>query len=133
VEDQDPLIGELQRERRDRRVLVVAAAIGIIAGVVIGMIAMLGGLGPAAAAAGGLRSHGALAFFVGPPILSIGGRLRDLCGSPASPRSLGRVSGRMRPDVWRRPLAPLPGCGPIRLEPLVTAKAASGVPMTATS
>jgi len=70
-ENQDPLVGELQRERRDRRVLVIAAAIGIITGVVCGMAFMLGALGEAAKSARGFRSHGALIFFVGPPLLSM--------------------------------------------------------------
>jgi hypothetical protein len=73
VEDnQDPLVGEIQREGRERRVLVIAAAIGIIAGVVLGMAFMLGALGEAQhTGSRGFLSHGALVFFVGPPLLSM--------------------------------------------------------------
>jgi hypothetical protein len=71
-DDQDPLVGEIQRERRERRVIVIAAAVGIITGVVAGMAFMLGALGEAAHDARGFRSHGALVFFVGPPLLSMG-------------------------------------------------------------
>lgn len=65
-DNQDPLVGEIQREGRERRVLVIAAAIGIVAGVVLGMVYMLGAIGHA-------RNQGSLplVFFVGPPILSM--------------------------------------------------------------
>jgi hypothetical protein len=68
----DPLVGELHRERRDRRVLVVATAIGIITGAVAGLALMLGVLGGSAATeqGGGLR-HGALLVVLGPPIVSL--------------------------------------------------------------
>jgi high-affinity Fe2+/Pb2+ permease len=71
MEEQDPLVGELQRERRDRQPLVVAAVVGIIAGVVLGMAFTLGGLGEAAQSTRSFGSHGALVFFIGPPAISM--------------------------------------------------------------
>lgn len=65
----DPLIGELHREQRHRRVLVVAAVIGIVSGVATGMGFVLGAMGDAARAPIGPRSPGLLVFFVGPPIV----------------------------------------------------------------
>jgi hypothetical protein len=68
--DPDPLVGEIQRERRDRRVLVIAAAIGIISGAVVGMAFMLGAIDDAGEATGGLlHGHGALLGILGPPVL----------------------------------------------------------------
>lgn len=69
--DPDPLVEEIVRARRDRRPLVIGAAVGIIAGVALGMGFMLGALGSAAQGAGGDRNHAALAFFIGPPIITI--------------------------------------------------------------
>jgi hypothetical protein len=68
----DPLIDEIQRDRRDRRVLVIAAAIGIIAGAVIGMAFMLGAIGDAAARRHSwFHDHYVLLFIVGPPLISM--------------------------------------------------------------
>jgi hypothetical protein len=68
--DPDPLIGEIQRERRDRRILVIAAAVGIICGAVVGMAFMLGAIDDADYATSGLlHAHGALLGILGPPVL----------------------------------------------------------------
>jgi len=70
--DPDPLVDEIQRDRRDRRVLVVAAAIGIIAGAIIGVAFVLGALGDAAYQTHGLfRDHDVLLFIAGPPLVSM--------------------------------------------------------------
>lgn len=63
----DPLIAELYRERRHRSVLVVAAVIGIVAGVATGMGFVLGAFGTTAMSPIGARNPGLLIFFVGPP------------------------------------------------------------------
>lgn len=68
--DPDPLVEELVRARRDRRVLVVAAVIGIIAGVALGMAMFLGALGSAVEGAE-QSNHDALAFFLVPLIVSM--------------------------------------------------------------
>jgi hypothetical protein len=64
--DPDPLVEEVLRARRDRRVLVVAIAIGIVTSVVLGLGAALGGLGGAEP-----RNHAALAYFVIPLVASL--------------------------------------------------------------
>ena len=70
--DPDPLVHEHQRERRDRRVLVIAAAVGIISGAVIGMAFVLGAIGDDAGPAHGwLRNHGVVFFILGPPLVSM--------------------------------------------------------------
>jgi hypothetical protein len=70
--DPDPLIAEIQRERRDRRVLVVAAAIGIISGAIFGMAFVLGAIDDAGSHAHGwFRDHDILLFIVGPPLVSM--------------------------------------------------------------
>lgn len=66
MSDPDPLVEEILRARRDRRPLVIAAAIGIIVGVALGMAMFLGALGGERS-----RNHAALAFFVSPLILSM--------------------------------------------------------------
>ena len=65
--DPDPLVEELVRARRDRRVLVVCVAIGIVLSVVLGLGASLGALV-------GTRTYApaTLALFVGPLALSTG-------------------------------------------------------------
>jgi hypothetical protein len=67
AEPPDPLIAEIHRERRDRRVLVVAAVIGIVSGVATGMGFVLGAFGNAAMSPVGARNPGLLIFFIGPP------------------------------------------------------------------
>jgi hypothetical protein len=68
----DPLVGELQRAHRDRRVLVVAAAVGIIAGAVIGMAFLLGALGDASHRPHeAFRGRVAMVCIVAPPIVSM--------------------------------------------------------------
>ncbi len=66
MSDPDPLVEEMVRARRDRRPLVIAAAIGILLGVALGMAMVLGAIG-------GDRSqnHAALAFFVTPLVVSM--------------------------------------------------------------
>jgi hypothetical protein len=64
----DELIVELQRERRHRMVLVVAAVIGIVASAMTGIGFALSGMGAGA----GARNPGALLFFVGPFALAMG-------------------------------------------------------------
>lgn len=59
MSDPDPLVEESVRARRDRRPLVIAAAIGIMLGVALGMAMFLGALGGDRS-----RNHAALAFFV---------------------------------------------------------------------
>ena len=54
------------RARRDRRVLVVSVAIGIVASVVLGLGSALGALGGAEP-----RNHAALAYFVVPLAVSV--------------------------------------------------------------
>ena len=65
--EDDPLVEELVRARRDRQVIAIAVAIGIVFSTVLGMGAALGALGGATP-----RNHGALAYFVIPLALSIG-------------------------------------------------------------
>ena len=66
MSDPDPLVEEIVRARRDRLPLVVAAAVGILLGVVLGMSSFLGAL-----AGDRSRHHAALAFFVSPLIVSM--------------------------------------------------------------
>jgi hypothetical protein len=69
--DPDPLVGEIERDRRDRRVLVVAAAIGIISGTVVGLAFLLGAIDAAASPTGGFFArHDALFCILGPPVIS---------------------------------------------------------------
>lgn len=72
AERPDPLVGEIQRERRDRRVLVLAAVIGIVSGTVVGMAFLLGAIDdPAAPAHGFFADHDAVFCILGPPVLSM--------------------------------------------------------------
>ena len=66
MSDPDPLVEEIVRARRDRRPLVIAAALGIVIGAVLGMAMFLGALGGDRA-----RNHAALAAFVTPLIVSM--------------------------------------------------------------
>ena len=66
MSDPDPLVEEMIRARRDRRPLVIAAAIGIMLGVALGMAMFLGALGGDRS-----RNHAALAFFVTPLVVSM--------------------------------------------------------------
>jgi len=67
----DLLVGEIERDRQDRRVLVLAAAIGIISGAILGMVIMLGAIGDATQNARGFFRHGAVLFVLGPPLASM--------------------------------------------------------------
>lgn len=82
----DPMVDELKREQRERRVLVVAAVIGIVAGALCGVGYALDAFGGFARGAGGSRNPAALIFFVAPfgvcmgigfVIYKIRGRLRN--------------------------------------------------------
>ncbi len=64
--DADPLVEEMLRARRDRRPLVIAAAIGITLGVALGMAMLLGALGSDRS-----QNLAALAFFVAPLLVSM--------------------------------------------------------------
>jgi hypothetical protein len=66
----DLLVGEIERDRRERRVLVVAAALGIVSGAVMGLVFILGALAEPTTSARGFR-HGALVFVLGPPVVSM--------------------------------------------------------------
>ena len=67
TEPPDPLIAELHRELRHRRVLVVAAVIGILSGAATGIGFVLGAFGKTAMGPIGARNPGLLVFFIGPP------------------------------------------------------------------
>ena len=69
--DPDPLVEEIVRARRDRRPLVIAAVVGIIAGAALGMGFTLGALGSASEGTHGFHTPAALLFFIGPPIVSM--------------------------------------------------------------
>lgn len=64
--DADPLVEELVRARRDRQVIAIAVAVGIVLSTVLGIGAAMGALGGREA-----RGHGALAYFVVPLAVSI--------------------------------------------------------------
>lgn len=66
MSEPDPLVEEIVRARRDRRPLVVAAAIGIVLGVALGMPMFLGAIGGDQS-----RNHAALAFFLAPLVVSM--------------------------------------------------------------
>lgn len=68
--DTDPLIEELLRDRHDRSVLVIAAAIGIIVGLTLGMAMFVGAL-DAAVDGERDRNHDALAYFLTPLVASM--------------------------------------------------------------
>jgi hypothetical protein len=63
----DP-VEQLAQSQRHRRVLVVAAVIGIVAGALGGMAFALGGIGQGAAT---MRNPGSLIFFLGPFAVSM--------------------------------------------------------------
>jgi hypothetical protein len=65
----DLLVGEIRRERQHRRVIVVAAVIGIVTGVATGMAFVLGAFGDAARDPIGTRNSALVIYFVGPPIV----------------------------------------------------------------
>ena len=68
----DPLIDEMIRTQRDRRIIVVAAVIGILASAAMGIAFSLGSLGGLAAGAAGMRNPGGLIFFVAPFAICLG-------------------------------------------------------------
>lgn len=60
----DPLVEEMLRARRHRRILVVAAAIGIVVGVTLAMGVFLGAMG--SAVDGAARGSAAVGYLVVP-------------------------------------------------------------------
>jgi len=64
--DEDPLVDEIVRARRDRMVIAIAVAVGIVVSVVLGLGSSMGALGGEQA-----RNHGALAYFVVPLAASL--------------------------------------------------------------
>ncbi len=67
-----PLIEAAQTEQRDRRIIVVAAVIGILASVICGLAFATGGFGSWANGASGGRSPAGLIFFVAPFAICLG-------------------------------------------------------------
>lgn len=67
----DPLVGELRRDSRDRRVLAISAAIGIVAGAVLGMIFIVGAVTEATQSARGFFRHRAILVVLGAPLASL--------------------------------------------------------------
>ena len=63
--EDDPLVEELVRARRDRQVIAIAVGVGIVFSAVLGLGAALG------AVHGTERDHAALVFFVMPLVLSL--------------------------------------------------------------
>ena len=68
----DDLVDEMLQTQRDRRIIVVAAVIGIVASAVVGVAFSLGALGGLAAGSGGPRDPGGLIFFVAPFAICLG-------------------------------------------------------------
>jgi CHASE2 domain-containing sensor protein len=71
ADDPDPLVEELLRARRDRRPVLVGAAIGIVLGVTFGMASFLGALGSAVEGEQA-RNHAAIVYFVAPLAIGLG-------------------------------------------------------------
>lgn len=71
MSEPDPLVEELLRARRDRRPLVIAVVLGIVAGIVLGMASVVGAFG---AAVSGTRDRhlATLLYFVAPVGVSVG-------------------------------------------------------------
>jgi hypothetical protein len=64
--DEDPLVDEIVRARRDRMVIAIAVGVGIVFSVVLGVGSSLGALG-----GDEVRNHGALAYYVLPLAASL--------------------------------------------------------------
>ena len=71
-ETSDPIVAEMIRTQRERRIIVVAAVIGIIASALMGVAFSLGALGGLAAGSGGPRNPGGLIFFIAPFAICLG-------------------------------------------------------------
>lgn len=69
---QDPVIEDALTEQRDRRVIVVAAVIGIIASIVCGLGFTLGMFGDEVRGAAGARNPAGLLFFGAPFVICLG-------------------------------------------------------------
>ncbi len=67
----DLLVAEIERERRERRVLTVAAALGIVSGAVLGLVFIVAAIVEPTRNARGFFRHGAVAFVLGPPLVSM--------------------------------------------------------------
>lgn len=64
--DSDPVIAEMIQMQRDRRILVVAAVVGIVASAALGMAFSLGALGAWTRSASGPGNPASLIFFIAP-------------------------------------------------------------------
>lgn len=85
AEAQDPLIAELVQTQRDRRIIVVAAVVGILASAGCGIAFGLGGF--AHLGHGGARNPAGLVFFVAPFFVCYGlGHLLHAVVRRARPR-----------------------------------------------
>jgi high-affinity Fe2+/Pb2+ permease len=67
--ERDLLVGELHRDARDRRILSVAAAVGIIAGAVLGLVFIVLAISSATTTA--FYRHRAPLFVLGAPVVSM--------------------------------------------------------------
>jgi len=68
----DPIIDAALTEQRDRRIIVVAAVIGIVASVIAGVLFATGSLGEWTRGASGNRNPAGLIFFVAPFAICLG-------------------------------------------------------------
>jgi hypothetical protein len=66
MDEDDAILAELVQMQRDRRIIVAAAVVGILASAALGVAFSLGALGAWTHSAGGARNPGALVFFVAP-------------------------------------------------------------------
>jgi len=68
----DPIIDAALTDQRDRRVIVAAAVLGIIASVITGLMFATGALGEWTRGASGTRNPAGLVFFVAPFAICLG-------------------------------------------------------------
>lgn len=67
--DADLLVGELHRDARDRRILSISAAIGIVLGAALGLVFIVLAISSATSAA--FYRHRAPLFVLGAPVVSM--------------------------------------------------------------